>query len=133
MKGSAEMGVELIKDDDKQILTAFIFGEIDHHTASSIRTEIDMRIEKEKPKELELDFAKVSFMDSSGIGLVMGRYKLMSEKGGVVRVLNPPPPIKRVMTIAGLNRLVKITEKANRNPENSDPKGMTENENKQST
>ena len=56
-----------------EVVTAFLDGEIDHHTASVIRNEIDAAVEKNMPTLLVLDFRDVSFMDSSGIGLVLGR------------------------------------------------------------
>ena len=55
-----------------------------------------------------LDFSRVTFMDSSGIGLVMGRYKLMTERGGKCVVADPPAYISRVMRISGINRLCEI-------------------------
>lgn len=94
------------------VLTAYIMGEIDHHTAKDIREEIDHTAESALPTLLILDFTDVSFMDSSGIGLVMGRYKLMKEIGGETRVTNPSPHISKVMRLAGLDRLAVI-EKSN--------------------
>ena len=58
-------------------MIAYISGELDHHTAKSIRAVIDAGIESKKPQKVFLDFSGVAFMDSSGIGLVMGRYKVM--------------------------------------------------------
>lgn len=103
------MGLKIYDEvEEKSKLTAYISGEIDHHTAKSIRKEIDINVEKLNPKNLYLDFSKVDFMDSSGIGLVMGRYKLQSERGGKVFIQNPPPLIKKVMLVAGINKLAKI-------------------------
>ena len=59
-------------------------------------------------EELIMDFSEVGFMDSSGIGLVMGRYKLMQEIGGNLVVRNPPPHIKKVMRLSGIDRLASI-------------------------
>lgn len=100
------MSVEL--EIQAETLTAYLSGEIDHHTAKALREEIDMKIEEVHPKKLILDFSKVSFMDSSGIGLVMGRYKVMNGENGSVEVQNPPRSIKRVMQLAGLDRLANI-------------------------
>lgn len=103
------MGLKIYDEvEEKSKLTAYISGEIDHHTAKDIRKEIDINVEKLNPAELYLDFSKVDFMDSSGIGLVMGRYKLQSERGGKVFIQNPPPLIKKVMLVAGINKLAKI-------------------------
>ena len=93
---------------DKTVV-AFIDGEVDHHTAKGIRSEIDSAIEANQPNQTVLDFSAVTFMDSSGIGLVMGRYKIMQEIGGTVTIQNPPSHIKRVMQIAGLDKIACIT------------------------
>ena len=91
-----------------EVVTAFLDGEIDHHTASVIRNEIDASVEKNMPTLLVLDFRDVSFMDSSGIGLVMGRYKLLKPKGASLHVTNTSPQIGKVMKLAGLDRLAKL-------------------------
>lgn len=96
-----------IKVEDR-VMTAFLAGEIDHHQAKEIREEIDGMVESALPKLLILDFTDVTFMDSSGIGLVMGRYKLMKSIGGETRVTNTSPHIKKVMHLAGLDRLAVI-------------------------
>ena len=91
-----------------EVLTVLLAGEIDHHSAVGMRAEIDEAIERHRPAVLMLDFGGVSFMDSSGIGLVMGRYKLMSTFGGKVNVINTPKPLQKVMHLAGLDSLAKI-------------------------
>ena len=91
-------------------LTVLLTGEIDHHCAGKIRDEIDAAIEHHRPERLILDFGGVSFMDSSGIGLVMGRYKLMKSIGGTVHVANTPKPLKNVMRISGLYDLAKFDD-----------------------
>ena len=67
-------------------LTVFLDGEIDHHSAPSVRNTVDEAVMTQSPSRLALDFSSVSFMDSSGIGLIMGRYKLMNGRGGVHEV-----------------------------------------------
>lgn len=89
-------------------LIALLDGEIDHHTAKGAREKIDFEIENNSPKKLILDFSDVTFMDSSGIGLIMGRYKLMKTVGGEVRIKNPSPNTLRVLKLAGMDRLAKI-------------------------
>lgn len=91
------------------IMRARLSGEIDHHLAGGMRVSLDEAILREKPRALLLDFTDVSFMDSSGIGLVMGRYRLMSENGGQVEVVGTSPQIRKVMKLAGLDRLAKFT------------------------
>lgn len=91
-----------------EVVTACLDGEIDHHTAAEIRNEIDKSVEDNKPTLLVLDFKNVSFMDSSGIGLVMGRYKTISELNGELAIINTSPGIGKVMRLAGMERLAKI-------------------------
>lgn len=83
-------------------LIAFIEGDIDHHTAKEIRNYIDTNVEEENPKILELDFSKVQFMDSSGIGLIMGRYRLMKLLKGKLKIVNVPSHIDRLIKLSGL-------------------------------
>ena len=96
-----------LKADVKEI-TAYLMGDIDHHTAKEMREEIDCCLERNHPNMLVLDFRDVSFMDSSGIGLVMGRYRLMQELGGNIQICHVSSHIKRVMRLAGLDRLAQI-------------------------
>lgn len=91
-----------------EVVTACLSGEIDHHTAADMRAEIDNSVLEHKPTLLVLDFKNVSFMDSSGIGLVMGRYKTISEFDGELAIINTSPGIGKVMRLAGMERLAKI-------------------------
>ncbi len=100
------MSVKIMEEENRII--AVLSGEIDHHNAKGIRTEIDFVLREKQPLELVLDFSEVGFMDSSGIGLVMGRYKLMQELNGKVIVKNPPNHIKKVMRLSGIDRLASI-------------------------
>src|SRR5574344_1559761 len=86
-------------------LTAVLSGEIDHHTAREIRRVIDAETEKLHPPILKLDFAGVRFMDSSGIGLIMGRYRLMQLLGGRLFVINIPKHLQRIMELSGVGAL----------------------------
>ena len=83
-------------------------GEIDHHTATTIRNAMDSEIYKKRPRGLILDMSSVGFMDSSGLGLIMGRYAVMKELGGEVIIQNPSPSIEKIMLLAGMERVVKI-------------------------
>lgn len=91
-----------------QTVTAYLEGEIDHHSAARIREKIDREIDGGNAKLLILDFRDVTFMDSSGIGLVMGRYRQMKFYDGELQVTGTSPQIYKVMRIAGLDRLCLI-------------------------
>lgn len=90
---------------ENNVLTAFIEGELDHDSAARIRTKLDGICESIKPKLLCLDLSGVSFMDSSGIGLVLGRYRQMKLLGGAVRVVNIPENMYRLFALSGLEGL----------------------------
>lgn len=91
---------------DGRTLTARLSGEIDHHSAAGLRQEIDLALERAWPEYLVLDFSGVTFMDSSGIGLVMGRLRLMKELSGEIMIANASKQIKKVMKFAGLEKLL---------------------------
>ena len=83
-------------------------GDIDHHSAVAVRSGIDTLLYKTRPRRLYLDLSGVDFMDSSGLGLIMGRYALMKEIGGDVIVAEPTAGVERVLKLAGLERVVRI-------------------------
>lgn len=86
------------------MMIAYLSGEIDHHSIKDIREQIDAAAQQSYPQCLYLDFGGVTFMDSSGIGLVMGRYKLMADLGGELKAVNTKS-WKPVMKMAGLDKL----------------------------
>lgn len=100
--------VKIVSQNEQ--ITVYLVGDIDHHTARLIREQIDADVERIVPKVLRLDFKDVSFMDSSGIGLVMGRYKLIKAMDGEILISNCPTHIKRVMKLAGLEKLVEFED-----------------------
>lgn len=83
-------------------------GDIDHHSAVAIRSGIDSLLYKIRPRRLYLDLSGVDFMDSSGLGLIMGRYALIKEIGGDMVVTDPCTGVEKVLRLAGLERLVRI-------------------------
>lgn len=95
----------------QQRVTAFLEGELDHHTAPAVRMEIDEAVQLNKPKTLKLDFADVTFMDSSGIGLVMGRFRTIQPFGGKLIVSNLSPQVYKIMHLAGLEKIAKLSKR----------------------
>ncbi len=102
-------------DFQEEILYCRLEGEIDHHTALPIRLQTDEKIETCRPKTVVLDFTDVTFMDSSGIGLVMGRYKLLNELGGELEITGLSDNSYRVMRLAGLDRIAVIKKGGKKN------------------
>lgn len=93
-----------------EVTTAYLCGEIDHHSAAFIRAAIDNAAELNMPSLLVLDFTRVSFMDSSGIGLVMGRYRNLSRCGAKLHITGASPQIYKVMKLSGIEKLATIDE-----------------------
>ena len=91
---------------DRLIIT--VSGEIDHHGAVYLRQKADEAIRAYVPQRLVLDMSGVSFMDSSGIGLIMGRHVRMQEVGGKLSVREPNERIVKIFELAGLTRIVSI-------------------------
>ena len=89
-------------------LTAMVGGEIDHHGAGEIRNSIDSEMQRLMPHTLVLDLSGVNFMDSSGLGLILGRYNSSAKLGITFKVKNPSPSADRIIGAAGVERIVKI-------------------------
>ncbi len=87
------------------VTTVYLAGELDHHSAAPLRERVDSVIQERRPKTLVLDFSGIGFMDSSGIGFVMGRYRLMQAMGGKLLIKGASPRMEKVMRLAGLERL----------------------------
>lgn len=84
--------------------------EIDHHKAGNISRQADQYILQENVYNVVFDFENTRFMDSSGIGIIMGRYKKISCFGGKVYVIHTDRQMKRILSVSGLNRIVEIMD-----------------------
>ncbi len=96
--------------NDKGTLTIFIERDIDHHNAADLRLEIDRAIELMPAREIRLDFDSVEFMDSSGVGLIMGRYKKAAEHGAKLRIQNLNSRCRRLVELSGVLEIVDIVK-----------------------
>ncbi len=97
-------------NEKDKLLTMQITEEIDHHCAEKIRARADFEIQKYIPKKLVLDFEKVSFMDSAGIGMILGRYKMIKMFGGTMSMVNVAPNVKKVFEMSGILKIIPIIE-----------------------
>ena len=93
---------------ENNILRIQIKGDIDHHSAKKIREEIDRKILIQKPLVIILDLSVVDFMDSSGLGLILGRYTTASEIGARLVLSKPSRRVKKILELAGIERIIKI-------------------------
>lgn len=98
------MGVSILSNS-KEGLEISISGDIDHHSSSDMRMKIDSFIEKYHPKTVILDFSSVNFMDTSGIGLILGRFKLTDKMGIKLEVVNAHDRVRRIIEFSGIKSL----------------------------
>lgn len=100
-----------IYNDGKRI-TAALFGDLDHHAAREMRAELDEVIARSRPELLILDFENVGFMDSSGIGLILGRTRSLKAVGGELLIKNARTEIEAVIKLSGLGNLIAARSKS---------------------
>lgn len=93
-----------------QVLTASISGEVDHHAARELMSELCRRVDAALPGRLELDLSGVTFMDSSGIAVVLRTWKRMRQLGGTMTLRSVPPQAAKVLRAAGVDKLVTWNE-----------------------
>ena len=93
-----------------RILTVTLSGEIDHHRVKGVLQDLDQAIDEVLPRQLIVDCAGITFMDSSGIGVLVGRYRKISCFGGKVYVIHADSRILRILRMSGLEKIVEIME-----------------------
>lgn len=87
-------------------LTVQMTGELDHFCAQSVRRELDALLQDPSIRTLILDFGALTFMDSSGIGVILGRYRILRDRGGRVGVIRMNPHIARIFHMSGMDRII---------------------------
>lgn len=97
-----EVSVRLIGD----LLKINLKGELDHHMAEVVKSKIELQIEKTGRRKILFDFKQVTFMDSSGVGMIIGRHKKLKNVGGKIGVVNLSERVKRIFEMSGLFNIV---------------------------
>ena len=105
--------MEPIYEIKENTLIVSLCGEIDHHVAGKIREDIDGEMKLYKAENLIMNFADVTFMDSSGVGMVLGRHKKIKEMGGKLTICGCDRYVKRILYMSGVFTLIGYAE----NPE----------------
>lgn len=95
---------------EENCLTIFLPGELDHHNAEEIRRAADKLIEEKQIKCVIFDFQETNFMDSSGIGVIMGRYKMVYLLGGEVWAVHANARMKKILTMSGVTKIIQMYE-----------------------
>ena len=107
------MNTEYEKKD--KLLRVTITEEIDHHTTENLRRKIDNEIQRYMPQTVIFDFNSVSFMDSAGIGMLIGRYKLTRMLGGKLELVNVNSGIKKIFEMCGILKIIPIVDEEETN------------------
>lgn len=104
------MSLSLQMDYSHQVLIVRLAGELDHHHAGKVRTSIETELEKGEVQHLVLNLARLEFMDSSGLGVILGRYKKVSQLGGKMILCSIQPSVYRLMEMSGLFKILPTYE-----------------------
>lgn len=115
--------MELTVWSEKDKLYVRVTGEIDHHAVTEARREVDEWIGKNRPQKLIMDLSHIDFMDSSGLGFVLGRLRKMNDIRGTLTVLNPARRVEEMLQMAGADKLVSVVHESM--PKTSDSKNQT--------
>ena len=102
------MFLKFNKIDDKLVVT--LVGELDHHSAEEVRVKIDDRIERDNIKKVIMDFKEVTFMDSSGIGLILGRVRQIHPINGKVYLFGGNEIIRKMLDMSGIQNVVTVLD-----------------------
>jgi len=102
------MVLKLEKKIERLTLLLRLDGELDMHTASLVRQAIDLEIEKRGIRTVILNLQDVQFVDSSGLGVIIGRYKKLLPLGGKLKITNVPPHIYKIMELSGLPKIISF-------------------------
>lgn len=94
-------------DEQDKTLIVTLLGELDHHSSEEVRNKIDYRLDNDDIKKLILNFSGVTFMDSSGIGVVIGRYKKLAMKNGSLSVVSVSNRVKKIFELSGMYKIIK--------------------------
>lgn len=95
-------------------LIATLIGELDHHSAKTVKDMLETAIINKSAQNMIFDFSNLTFMDSSGIGLIIGRYKLITSFGGKVSIVSHSKTLNRLISMSGLTKLMEIFETVDR-------------------
>ena len=92
------------------VLTVFFNGELDHSVAETVRNQLDLYLEKVQPERVVLDMKGLTFMDSTGVGLIIGRYKKLFAKRVPLGIVNPNPQIDKIIRINGNYNIIPLVK-----------------------
>lgn len=112
-KGGLDMDEMLMVNGS--CLTIFLPGEVDHPVSDAIRRESDRIMERTYIKKIVFDFEKTQFMDSSGIGLIMGRYKALGMRNNALSAVHVSSRMEKLLHLSGVHKYVEISGESENN------------------
>lgn len=104
----AEVSLTIELDTKENVLCVRLAGELDHHTADMLREKVTEIIERGQINHIILNLEKLTFMDSSGLGVILGRYKQVKLNNGEMVVCAISPPVKRLFEMSGLFKIINL-------------------------
>ncbi len=104
------MSLQIEFEQGRKVLIVRLKGELDHHTAESVKERMEEAIFRDDVKYLLLSLKDLSFMDSSGLGVILGRYKQITSQGGKMIVCDLSPAVYRLFELSGLFKIVTVQE-----------------------
>ncbi len=95
-------------EHEKKLLTVRLDGELDHHRAPELRDAIDRELSRSGATDIAFDLAALTFMDSSGIGLIMGRYKKIRLLGGKIVIFGQSREVDKILRMSGIDKIAEV-------------------------
>ncbi len=99
--------MQLSMVNDGSTVVARLDGELDEHTAAGVREKLDRRIEQGGFRNFVFDFSRLKFMDSTGIGVLLGRYKILKRSGAGIYIASPNPHVDKILSLAGIYSIIQ--------------------------
>lgn len=104
------MGLKIQMERKQHVLCIRLIGELDHHSAEELRTQVNIVMNQYPVDSLLLNLEKLDFMDSSGLGVILGRYKQMVQLGGEMVVCGISPAVNRLFQMSGIYKIIRLVE-----------------------
>ncbi|TLS35659.1 anti-sigma F factor antagonist [Pseudalkalibacillus caeni] len=104
------MSLSINLETRNNVLLIRLVGELDHHTAEDLRSKVDHTIEENRIEHIVLNLEALSFMDSSGLGVILGRYNKVKSSGGEMVVCAISPAVKRLFEMSGMFKIIRLEE-----------------------
>ncbi|MFC3882793.1 anti-sigma F factor antagonist [Bacillus songklensis] len=104
------MSLSINLEVKQRVLLVRLSGELDHHTADELRTKITDILENGRINHIVLNLQDLSFMDSSGLGVILGRYKQIKNSGGEMVVCSISPSVQRLFEMSGLFKIIRLEQ-----------------------